>query len=80
LYSPPKTIAYHLWERNYRKTYKEDHRQDLERLTRQKQCLEFIKSSLTSDKEFLDYLKCRAGVDLESGTFTEEAGNGFIDT
>jgi len=25
LYSPPKTLSYHLWERSYRKTYKEDH-------------------------------------------------------
>lgn len=25
LYSPPKTVIYHLWERAYRRTYKEDH-------------------------------------------------------
>ncbi len=31
LYSPPKTLAYHLWERSYRKTYKEDHIKDLSR-------------------------------------------------
>ena len=34
LYSPPKTIAYHLWEREYRKTYKEDHSKDQERINR----------------------------------------------
>ena len=34
LYSPPRTVAYHLWERAYRKTYKEDHHPDLERLSR----------------------------------------------
>jgi [Skp1-protein]-hydroxyproline N-acetylglucosaminyltransferase len=28
LYSPPKTISYHLWDRAYRKTYKEDHIKD----------------------------------------------------
>jgi hypothetical protein len=31
LYSPPKTLAYHLWERAYRKTYKEDHIKDQSR-------------------------------------------------
>lgn len=28
LYSPSKTIAYHLWDRQYRATYKEDHKND----------------------------------------------------
>jgi len=35
LYSPPKTVSYHLWERAYRKTYKEDHDKDLERKEKQ---------------------------------------------
>ncbi len=34
LFSPPKTISYHLWERAYRKTYKEDHAPDTSRITR----------------------------------------------
>jgi [Skp1-protein]-hydroxyproline N-acetylglucosaminyltransferase len=28
LYSPPKTVVYHLWERAYRKTYKDDSQKD----------------------------------------------------
>ena len=31
IYSPTKTLAYHLWERSYRKTYKDDHINDQER-------------------------------------------------
>jgi len=43
LYSPPKTVVYHLWERSYRQTYKEDHIKDKLRYDRQQHCLEIIK-------------------------------------
>jgi uncharacterized membrane protein len=39
LYSPTKTLAYHLWERAYRKTYKEDHIKDQERKEKQAKCI-----------------------------------------
>jgi [Skp1-protein]-hydroxyproline N-acetylglucosaminyltransferase len=39
LFSPPKTLAYHLWERSYRKTYKEDHNHDQERKVKQLKCI-----------------------------------------
>ena len=49
LYAPPKTLAYHLWERAYRKTYKEDHSKDESKRERQLKCLEHIKQTVLSD-------------------------------
>ena len=54
IYSPTKTLAYHLWERSYRKTYKEDHINDQERKEKQVNCIQFIKSTIISDEGFLE--------------------------
>lgn len=78
LYSPPKTVSYHLWERAYRKTYKDDHQKDQERKVQQAKCLEKIKDVLYNDESFLEELLKR-GVDLKKMTFRESAQLGGID-
>jgi Glycosyltransferase (GlcNAc) len=65
LYSPPKTISYHLWERAYRKTYKEDHQEDTSRKQHQFECLQKIKDAVYTDHEFMQEMKKR-GVDMEN--------------
>lgn len=78
LYSPPKTLAYHLWERAYRKTYKEDHQADTSRLLRQTECIEKIKQIVFNDQGFLQEMQ-RRGVWLKEKRANEYAENGGID-
>ena len=64
LYSPPATVAYHLWERAYRKTYKEDHGLDQKRQLHQAFCLQKIKDIVLSNDSFLEDMNKQRGVDL----------------
>jgi [Skp1-protein]-hydroxyproline N-acetylglucosaminyltransferase len=66
LYSPPVTLSYHLWERSYRKTYKEDHIKDAERQVNQQKCIQFIKDIILSDEDFLQEMMNKRGVDIKS--------------
>eukprot|EP00347_Sterkiella_histriomuscorum_P020460 403337716 len=78
LYSPPKTVAYHLWERKYRPTYKEDHQEDMERTQRQKDCQKLVKLIIDEDQEFIEEM-IRRGVDFKNQSFNEVAQYGGID-
>jgi hypothetical protein len=79
LYSPPKTVAYHLWERAYRRTYKEDHAGNEAKRTRQLECIARIKEIVLGDKAFVEEMM-RRGVDLVNKEYTEDASNGGIDS
>lgn len=76
LYSPPCTLAYHLWERAYRRTYAGDHQ---DRRVRQQACLSHIRTAILSDAPFLADMLSRRGVDLVNKTFTRVAECGGLD-
>ena len=75
LYSPPCTLAYHLWERSYRRTYAGDH----PRRPRQQACLETIRAAVLADASFLADMLSRRGVDLLKRTYTHAAECGGLD-
>ncbi|CDW88855.1 c transferase [Stylonychia lemnae] len=64
LYSPPKTVVYHLWERAYRKTYNGDHSKDQSRAERQSLCIKAIKNTFLEDKQFIKEMQQSRGLPL----------------
>ena len=78
LYSPPKTVVYHQWDKKARNTYQEDFKGDAERREAQKRSLEVIRKIIMSDEEFVESMK-RRGVDMVRKTCEEKAQCGGID-
>ena len=66
MYSPPENIIYHLWERAYRKTFAGDNIHNKEVEESKKANLDKIRSSLFSNKGFLEDMKVNRGVDMRA--------------
>ncbi len=73
--TPPKSLIYHLWEREYRPTFAKDHADN-----RDASCLEKIRAEILEDTDFIDKFLSQTGVDLlHSKVINEKATNGDLD-
>ena len=78
MFTPPKNLIYHLWERDYRPTFAQEKKtHDKER---QQKCLQIIKDKVFGNEQFLREMKLQRGVDLVESTATAFAQNGGLDS